>query len=204
MQATPHIGYVLAGSILSLVDRLIAPRGPLHNIDRLDVGPIDAGYMARWIRSRLEASGVENGPEISEEIVSMAGPVTEHRVQLARECYVQGLGSGTLELTDVQRAFTAVVSAKSGGYEILWADLARSHQGVVRAVAAGATELQGAETRRLFGLPSASGVSKAVEVLRTRAILSSREPIRLADPFFAEWVRRRAMPEPGRATLPPR
>ena len=93
------------------------------------------------------------------------------------------------------RAFSAVVAARSGGYELLWAELARSHQGVVRAVAAGATELQGAEARRTFGLPSASGVSKAIDVLRARAILSSREPIRLADPFFAEWVRRHAMPE---------
>lgn len=195
MQATPHVGYILAGSILSLIDRQIGPRGPLHNIDRLDIGPIDESYMARWIRSRLEAAGVESEPAVSKTIVSMAGPITEHRIQLARECFVQTPEGGVLRMEDVARAFAAVVAARSGGYELLWADLARSHQGVVRAVAAGATELQGAETRRTFDLPSASGVSKAIDVLRTRAVLSSREPIRLADPFFAEWVRRHAMPE---------
>lgn len=203
MQSTPHVGYVLAGSILSLVDRLIGPSGPLHNIDRLDIGPIDAGYMSKWIRSRLQGAGVESAPAVAEAIVSMAGPITEHRVQLARECFVQGLGKGALQVDDVARSFAAVVAAKSGGYELLWADLARSQQGVVRAVASGATALQGAETRRLFDLPSPSAVFKAIEVLRTRAVLSSREPTRLADPFFADWVRRRAMPDARGAPSPP-
>ncbi len=57
MQRTPHVGYVLSGSILGAVEELIGPKGPLRGIDRLEVAGIDPAHLVPWLHHRLESHG---------------------------------------------------------------------------------------------------------------------------------------------------
>jgi hypothetical protein len=195
MQNTPNLGFVLAGSIHSLISELVGPKGPFHNIDRLEMGPIDALDMARWIRSRMAGAGVTTEAPVARELVALAGPTTEHRVQLARESFVRGMRKGSFGRGDLKEAFHTIVASRSNGFELIWAEMADSHRSLCRAIAAGVSELTGQTARREFDLPTPAAVFKALGILRKKGIASPSDPPRLADPFFAEWIRTRAMPD---------
>lgn len=52
------------------------------------------------------------------------------------------------------------------------------------------------ETLARYGVVTSSTVIRAVQALRTRSLLTAKDPAAIADPYLAEWV--------GASTLPPR
>jgi len=195
MQHARNLSFVLAGSTLSLIDELVGPRGPFFNIERLDVGPIEADHLAGWIEDRLRTSGVASVGGVGEVIVGRAAPRTEDIIRLARACFYRGTSGDRIDPATVDIAFSQLVSDGAGSYEVLWNELPDYQRSVLRAVAAGVEELHGSEARVEFGLPTSGAISKAESILRQKGYLGAGEPARLADPFFREWIVTRAMPD---------
>jgi hypothetical protein len=73
--------------------------------------------------------------------------------------------------------------------------LAKSQQGVLRAVAVGERKLGSVNVRERFTLPSTPAITKAVRALQDRRHLSTGDHVGFDDPFFREWVLLRAMPD---------
>jgi len=113
LQETGNVGYVLAGSMLSLIDGLTAPKGPFFNIPRLDVGPIEPAIMEPWIEEQMRSHGVAPVVGVGPHIIALAGPST---------------------------------------------------------------------------------VVRAIQALRDQTLLAAQNPTRIADPYFAAWVRTRTTP----------
>jgi hypothetical protein len=124
IQDTGHLGWVLAGSMLSLIDDLTAPGGPFYNTPRLDVGPIEPDLMVPWIAEQMRAQGVAPAAGLGEQILEMAGASTEARIRLARETFVLGMAGGTADAATVSRAFQGLLESLASGYEATWIGLA--------------------------------------------------------------------------------
>lgn len=198
MQTTHNLSFVCAGSRLSLVDRLIGPEGPFHRFfEPLAIGPIDPHHLARWMESRMEGAGLEVEAGVGPAILERVGPRTQDALQLARAVFLTGVMRRRVEVADVAAAFRRSVLEDGDRFETLWAGLADSHRRVLRAVAMGEVHLASQEVGARYGLPTTAAVSKAVRVLQERRHLGTGTPVRLDDPFFAEWILLRAMPDGG-------
>jgi hypothetical protein len=95
----------------------------------------------------------------------------------------------------VAAALRRTVLEDGDRFQTLWENVADSHRRVLRAVAAGETQLTSTEVRDRYGLPTPAAVTKAVRTLRERRYLRAREPHLIDDPFFREWILLRAMPD---------
>jgi len=196
IQDTGHLGYVLAGSMLSLIDGLTAPKGPFYNTPRMDVGPIEPDLMEPWIEEQMRAHGVEAVAGVGEVVIRLAGPSTEARIRLARESFVLGMASGSLAAPTVAAAFQLLVDSMSSAFETMWAGLAEGHRRTLQILANGEPQPTAADTLDRYGLKSSSTVVRAVQALRGQALLTAADPARIADPLFAEWIRARTAPPP--------
>jgi AAA ATPase domain len=196
MQTTHRLSFVCAGSKLGLIDELISATGPLHRFfEPLTVGPIDPGHLAKWIESRMEGAGVTPGAGLGAAIVDLVGPRTQDCLQLARAVFLAGGRRGRIGVEELPGVFRRAVLEDRDRFETSWASLADSHRGILRALATGETRLGAQDVRRRHALPSTSAVSKAVKVLQDRRHVGAREPLRIEDPYFREWILLRAMPD---------
>lgn len=182
--------------MLSLVDRLVAPKGAFYNTPRLDVGPIGRHHMEPWIEERMAAHGVAPEPGLGRLILDLTGPSTEARIRLAREAFVLGMAGGRIDSAGVERAFEQVVAAHASGYETLWSGLAEGQRRTLQILANHEAQPTARDTLDRYGVNSSSTVVKAVKVLRGRALLMALDPPRIADPFFSAWISQRTVP-PG-------
>lgn len=194
LQETGHVGYVLAGSMLSLIDGLTAPNGPFFNIPRLDVGPIEPALMEPWIEEQMRSHGVAPVAGVGPHILALAGPSTEARIKLARETFVLGLSGRGVDESTVKQAFNVIVDSMTSGFEATWAGLAEGQRRTLQILANGEPHPTGFGTLDRYGVNGSSTVVRAIKTLRDQTLLAALDPTRIADPYFAAWIRTRTTP----------
>lgn len=195
VQQTPNVAYVLSGSIVGLVSRLLSPSGPFHAIERLEVGPMDPEHLVPWIEHKMEANEVEVLAGTGSRIYEIAGPVTEYVLRLAKVVYRRARQAGGKREASphlVEAAFQEIVADFSGSFELIWAHLSPSKKQVLRAVANGEQHLNARDVIQRYGLGSSSVASYAINELRDGAFLAPSKPYRISDPFLAGWIRGKA------------
>lgn len=190
VQETPHLGYIFSGSIIGLVMELVGPKGPFHAIDRLEIKGIDADHLVPWLKHRLKTHGVGITDAGARSIHSLAGPVTEYIMRLAKVVYRRNRDQAGVGPALVDEAFEEVVADYAGSFEIIWDGLASSKRQVLRAVADGEQKLNSKEVLDRYDLSSSSAATYAINELRHDGLLAPEKPYRVSDPFFAAWIRR--------------
>lgn len=196
MQTTHNTSFICAGSRTGLIDKLTGPDGPFHRFfESLTVGPLPPEHFGNWMESRMEGAGMTVETGVGAEILSLAGPRTQDCLQLARSVFGQAAGTRDVTIPDVAAALGRTVLEDADRFETIWKMLAKSQQGVLRAVAVGERKLGSVEVRERYTLPSTPAITKAVRALQSKRHLSSGEPVVFDDPFFREWVLLRAMPD---------
>lgn len=191
MQRHGDLAFVCAGSQESLIQDMIGPKRAFYKMfELLHLGPIPPEVLAQWIEERLaRGRGVKAG--VGLELVRLAGPRTQDIIQVARQLYFLGLAARRkVEVADVDAAVGEVVRNEAPLLQTIWNGLSAQQQDVLRVVALGVEQLYSAQVRDQYGLPGASSVHKAVEVLAERGLLVKGENGAVFDsPFFQRWVR---------------
>ncbi len=196
MQTTHNLSFICAGSRTGLIQRLTGPEGAFHRFfESLTVGPLPPDHFGEWIEARMEGAGVSVEAGIGHRIIHLVGPRTQDCLQLARAAFSLAGGSRTVTMVDVEAALRRTVLEDADRFETTWKAVAKSQQGVLRAVAVGERTLGSAEVRERFSLPSTPAITKAVRALRARRLLAQGATVAYDDPFFREWVLLRAMPD---------
>jgi hypothetical protein len=193
MQQHRHTGYVCAGSKEHLVRDMLQPQRAFYKFfDLLHVGPIDPRHLGKWIDHRLGRAGVSpSGDSVGAEIVARVGPRTQDIVQTARAVWFATALRGEATPSDVEEAMADIMGGEDAALRRTWEDLSTVQQRVLRAVAAGATQLHSTETRAAFALGASSSVATAMDALVARSILERvNGDVRFDNPFFRVWVER--------------
>jgi uncharacterized protein len=194
MQENRATSYVCAGSKEGLIREMLQPKRAFYAFfEQLHVGPMDAAHLARWIDERLTGAGVP-ARGVGRSLVERVGPRTQDVVQAARTLWFQAAVTGRANDDAVEAAIAEVVRNDDTGMRRTWEDLTPLQQRLLRAVAAGATELHAQDTRQRFDLGPSSSVTTALDALTGRSILA-REAGRVVfeNPFYREWVRREVL-----------
>ena len=187
IQSHRHLNYVFTGSDHRLVAWMTEPSAAFFKqLHQMEVGPIEAGHLARWIERRAITGGVSAFP-YGESIVALAGPCTGDVVRLAKIAFDLVAAGRTKEV--VPTAFDAIALVElNSEFQARWHGCPLTHRAVLRALSAGLPPTA-AKTLRQFGLSSASTAQKAVESLIERQILARDAGALIFDnPFFRRWV----------------
>jgi hypothetical protein len=198
MQKHKNLSYVCAGSQESLIREMMGAQGAFFKLFETHyLGPIDPEHLARWIESRMQGAGVR-GSRYGARVVDLAGPRTRDVVQLARACFDVAAPAGEVRPGDVERAFRRVIDEEDDVRRSEWSQLTPLQQNLLRAVAAGAEQLTGADARARFGLSASGSVVPALESLQQKDIIARGEDGYAFDsPFMRGWVTIHALPDVG-------
>jgi uncharacterized protein len=204
VQHHQHLSYVFAGSRPALIARMQEKNRAFYKLaERLHFGPIDPEHLAGWIDERMSGAGVEPAGA-GKQVVRIGGPRTWDVVRLARRTFEMARPSGAADEAVVRAAFTELAGEEDDTFRLYWKRLTGPQQNVLRALAAGAEELQGQAARRRFALPSSQAVIKALRRFEEDGVIVPREEGGHAfdSPYVRGWVVLRALPDIG-ITLSP-
>ena len=187
MQGHRNLNYVLTISDYRMIDRLAGPTGPFYKqLSQMEVGPIPAGSLARWVERRAKKAWRHDFP-YGDQIVAAAGPCLGDVAYLAATVFsfCEQRLSGNIVRTAMD---TITLSERREGFHHHWRSFPSSCRGVLRAIAAGEPPTAAA-TLRTYGLHASSTASSAVASLINRQFLiRTTTGVVFGDPFFRRWV----------------
>ena len=187
----PTVSLVVAGSKKHLMERLVTTRdAPLFGMAEhlaLDVLPPDV--MTNYLVRRSRAGGKEMPRAVAQLLVALAGPVPNDVQHLAYEVF--DVAGATVTEADAHRGLQRAVEHEAGLHADRFEALSPGQRRVVAQLALQPSEqpLAGAFVREVR-LANSSSVRKALEVLLADELVVVRDGShRVADPFFAAWLR---------------
>jgi hypothetical protein len=95
---------------------------------------------------------------------------------------------------DLDKALDVVLRSENARFTLLWDGLSRAQRLLLQALAAEPGRVQSTAYRNTHGLPAASSVQRANEVLMAAELVGRRADgmHEIVEPFLAQWVSRYA------------
>jgi energy-coupling factor transporter ATP-binding protein EcfA2 len=206
IQQHSRVGYVFAGSNTRLLTAMTMNHDrPFYRLGTvMTVGAVPRQDFAAFITKSLRKSGFRVAdPTVVDSLLSLAEDVPYNVQSLANSCWnellsTRGAGQPTLTADVLQKSLIRAVMELDPIYTGTWTKLTSIQQNALRAVIREKGKgMSSAPVVRTIGAAS-STVHRALEALRNQNILRD-EPgdgkiqLRFDDPFFAHWIRMRAM-----------
>jgi hypothetical protein len=198
-----NVGYIFAGSNVGLMMHMTMDykRPFYHGGDNLYLRSVSAADFTAWLHKQFTESGFEvASSEPVLRILSLAEDVPYNVQMLAHNCWDE-LHSGSrskLTVDLVEIVFERTLQSLDPSFKEAWNRLTPLQQKTLIAVLHGEGQrMRPAETARSINSP-ASSVRYALRALYNRNIVWDdwsllKLRVRLVDPFFAHWIRMRAM-----------
>jgi hypothetical protein len=195
-QQQRRVGYVLAGSEPSLMEKMIGPKRPFYKagpVMRLDKIPADV--FAGFIEARFARSGMRAEEGLGAAIVELAGNLPYDVQRLAHETWddIRHAGGRRATLDHLHATLARLLAVQETIFETVWQRLTLAQRAVLRAVVLQeGRELLSADTRARHRLGGPSSVQTSLTAL-VRQDLLLREGNRhvVVDSLLREWVARR-------------
>lgn len=206
IQQHSRVGYVFAGSNTRLLTAMTMNHDrPFYRLGTvMTVGAVPRQDFAGFITKNLRKSGFRVAdPAIVATLLAMAEDVPYNVQSLANSCWnellsTRGTGEPILTADVLQKALVRAVMELDPIYTGTWTKLTTIQQNTLRAVIReDGKSLSSAPVVRTIGAAS-STVHRALEGLRNQNVLrddaaDGKIQLRFDDPFFAHWIRMRAM-----------
>lgn len=193
-QTQPEVSHVYLGSRRHVMERIFSDENEpfWRSAKSIELGPIPSPDFAEFIQARFEDSRKGIEPKVLEQALQVTGGhpyATQELAYFLWEEIAEGQTGGPDELA---RALAAVLRSENAHFTLIWDGAARAQRLLLAALAA---EQPGypssSDYRNRHGLPSPSTLQKAAKALAQREILVAEgSAYRIAEPFFAEWIRR--------------
>jgi hypothetical protein len=189
-QKHKHVNYFFSGSDHRLLKRMTNPKAAFFKqLETVEVGPIDAALLSKWVDGRMHRGGV-NRTGLGQEIVSLGGPCTGDIVKLAKTVF-DVLASDNNGAHAVQRAMDDIALRQlHNEHATFWRERTLLQRALLRALADGRQPLS-IETGAMYGIRSASSGGAALEALVDSQLLTrdlASNQILFDGPFFKRWV----------------
>jgi hypothetical protein len=191
-QQQPEVGHIYLGSKRHLMEQIFNdPNEPFwRSAKQMELGPIPSDPFAEFIAKRCGDTGKKIDAQIVRRVLETTGG---HPYATQRFCYEiwQRTDPGETA-TDVELglAFEAVLIGEDGYLTLTWEDSSKAQQLLLAALAREPGRPLRKDYRSRHQLPAATNMQRAIQGLTNRELIAKDEDgsIRIAEPFFAEWI----------------
>ncbi len=191
-QQQPEVGHIYLGSKRHLMEQIFNdPNEPFwRSAKQMELGPIPSDPFAEFIAKRFGDTGKKIDAQIVRGVLETTGG---HPYATQRFCYEiwQRTDPGETA-TDVELglAFEAVLIGEDGYLTLTWEDSSKAQQLLLAALAREPGRPLRKDYRSRHQLPAATNMQRAIQGLTHRELIAKDEDglIRIAEPFFAEWI----------------
>ncbi len=159
--------------------------------ERLALGPIDERVMVRYLVDRARHGAKEMTEAAAGRICELAGPVPYDIQRLAYEVFDRA--GDRIDSSDADDGMSGVIRREDPNFTDGFSRMSIRHRRVLVGIAVRrlVERPYTAEFAREAGYAGPPGVRRAIEALGADETLSERQgALVVADPFFAEWLRR--------------
>jgi uncharacterized protein len=195
-QTQPEVAHVYLGSKRHILERIFNDKNEpfWRSAKRIEIGPISLDTFAAFIRKRFD--GTDKG--IHDDALNRLLDATRGHPYGTQELayFVWGrVPTGHYaRLEDVEQALGDVLRSEHSHFSKIWEDATHNERLLLLALADEPSRAYGEEYRARHELPSASHIQRAVGALVKEEVVARDEggTYSIAEPFFAEWVKREA------------
>jgi uncharacterized protein len=195
-QTQPEVAHVYLGSKRHILERIFNDKNEpfWRSAKRIEIGPIPLDTFAAFIRKRFD--GTDKG--IHDDALNRLLDATRGHPYGTQELayFVWGrVPTGHYaRLEDVEQALGDVLRSEHSHFSKIWEDATHNERLLLLALADEPSRAYGEEYRARHELPSASHIQRAVGALVKEEVVARDEggTYSIAEPFFAEWVKREA------------
>lgn len=194
IQSHTHVSYVFLGSRYHLLRRMFTDHNrPFYKSALtvlLDKPPVEESI--RFVVSRFQSGGLKIGSDAAALLVAKAENIPYFIQQLGFEVFrrVRETAKRAVVETDIQAAYVALAGLNRDQYEQLMLTFSAAQKKLLVALAREATrEFDDAYRRRFLLGPSSTVNSAKRKLIEDGHIEQFATDCRIADPFFAEFLR---------------
>lgn len=191
-QAQPEVAHVYLGSRRHMMEQIFSDENEpfWRSAKRLELGVIDPPLFADFIVERFERTGRAITTAALDRLLEVTGG---HPYATQELCYFlwQETPTGEAEDDRLDAALARVLDSENAHFGLIWDRAPSTQRQVLAALAQEPGRPVSSEYRARYGLPAPSSVQRALETLgRQELVTRERGDAWIAEPFFAEWVRR--------------
>ena len=195
IQKHTRVSYIFLGSRYHILRRMFTDHNrPFYKSAltvMLDKPPVEESVS--FVEARFASGGVKIAPEVAGLLVSKAENIPYFIQQLGFEVFrrTKDAGAKTAKAEDVETAYTALAGLSRDQYEQLMLTFSGAQKKLLSALARERTHEFDDAYRRRYALGSSSTVNSAKRKLIEDGHLEHfADDCRIADPFFAEFLRK--------------
>jgi histone H3/H4 len=194
IQRQRNVNYIYLGSKTHLLKRMFTDAArPFYQsalIIEMDKPP--RAESIAFLRNRFGQTGIKTDEDSLEAIADASENIPYYLQALAYEVFelADAAGRKAIVADDVATALSKCVRRMSGVFETAVEDLSGNQRTLLAAFACEPASKFDAAYRARHSLPTYTSIMSALKVLESKGLVTSqRKERRIANPFFAAWLR---------------
>jgi uncharacterized protein len=193
-QEQPEVGHVYLGSKRHVLERIFDDENEpfWRSSKRLEIGTIEAGAFARFLRKRFEETEKGVDDQALSRVLEATGGHPYGTQELAYFLWELVPTGHFARIGDVEAALEQALRSEHNHFAKLWDDAPHAQRLVMLALADEPTRsLYAADYAERHELPAKPALQRAIGALVTKEIAGRDEGrvYRIVEPFFADWLR---------------
>ena len=194
-QEQPDVAHVYLGSKRHLMEEIFNDENEpfWRSAKRMELGPIEPEAFKAFVAAGFRGHDREIGDPVVDRVLSITGGHPYATQELCYFLWGETPAGATADDARLDQAITKLLSSEHSHFSDLW-DRATANQRVLLAALAEEPGRPLTEAYRArHHLRGSSATQKAVDALVTQEIVAKdRGFVRIAEPFYADWIRREA------------
>ena len=192
-QRQPEVAHVYLGSKRSMMEKIFNdPNEPFwRSAKKTEIGLIDPAQFEPFIRGRFAATGRGIDAGVVERILAITHGHPYGTQELCYFVWEEVADGGVARSGELDAAVTKVLRSENAHFSRIWSKSVPSHRLILQALAREPFQQITDGFRAKNGLPHDATVRKALRsMIDDELVIRDERGYRIAEPFFAEWIRR--------------
>lgn len=193
-QEQPEVGHVYLGSKRHVLERIFDDENEpfWRSSKRIEIGTIEAGAFARFLRKRFEETEKGVDDEALSRVLEATGGHPYGTQELAYFLWELVPTGHFARIGDVEAALAQALRSEHNHFAKLWDDAPHAQRLVMLALADEPTRsLYAADYAERHELPAKPALQRAIGALVVKEVAGRDDGrvYRIVEPFFADWLR---------------
>ncbi len=192
-QAQPEVAHVYLGSKRHMMEKIFSDeQEPFwRSAKRIELGVIEPAKFRPFIRKRFRSTGRTIEPHALDRVLEVTGGHPYATQELAYFLWQETPEGEEADDARLDVALGRVLASENAHFGLIWERASGAQRQLLQALAAEPGRPLTNNYRRFHSLPGPSSVQRALETLEKQELVArSGGDSWIAEPFFAEWVRR--------------